>query len=75
MNALLNVDHLVTRFESGDESTDAVRDVSFEINPGETVCLVGESGSGKSVTGLSILGLLPDSAVHPNGTITLSASG
>ncbi|NIP14438.1 MAG: ATP-binding cassette domain-containing protein, partial [Pseudomonadales bacterium] len=72
---MLNVDHLVTRFESGGEATDAVRDVSFEIRPGETVCLVGESGSGKSVTGLSILGLLPDSAVHPNGTITLSASG
>jgi peptide/nickel transport system ATP-binding protein len=75
VSALLKVDHLVTRFESGGEATDAVRDVSFEIKPGETVCLVGESGSGKSVTGLSILGLLPDSTVHPNGTITLSTSG
>ncbi|TNF82729.1 MAG: ABC transporter ATP-binding protein, partial [Gammaproteobacteria bacterium] len=75
VNALLDVDGLVTHFEAGGEVTEAVRDVSFQIHPGETVCLVGESGSGKSVTGLSILGLLPDSARHPNGTITLSSGG
>jgi peptide/nickel transport system ATP-binding protein len=40
----------------------AVRDVSFEINAGETLCLVGESGCGKSMTALALMGLLPGTA-------------
>ncbi|MFE3036608.1 dipeptide/oligopeptide/nickel ABC transporter permease/ATP-binding protein [Streptomyces canus] len=39
--------------------------VSFTVRPGEIFGLVGESGSGKTVTGLSLLGLLP-----PNGAVT-----
>jgi peptide/nickel transport system ATP-binding protein/glutathione transport system ATP-binding protein len=35
-----------------------VEDVSFEVNPGETVCIVGESGSGKSVSSLSLMRLI-----------------
>ena len=73
MNALLRVDELVTQFESAEGTTVAVQNVSFEIQAGETVCLVGESGSGKSVTGLSILGLLDEAAVHPSGRVTLAA--
>jgi peptide/nickel transport system ATP-binding protein len=48
----------------------AVKNISFQINPGETLGLVGESGSGKSATSLALLRLLPPTA-QVTGTITL----
>ena len=45
----------------------AVRDISFDVLPGETVCLVGESGCGKSMTALSLMGLLPKTATARAG--------
>ena len=42
----------------------AVRDVSFSIARGETLCLVGESGCGKSMTAYALMGLLPASATR-----------
>jgi len=60
---LLQVRHLTTSFQTPAGLVQAVRDVSFDINRGEIVGLVGESGSGKTVTGLSLLRLLPSSAV------------
>jgi len=68
---LLNVKDLSVTFGHGVQTVEAVRNVSFSIDKGETVGLVGESGSGKSVTALSILQLLPyPNAWHPNGSIT-----
>ena len=42
----------------------AVRDVSFRVARGETLCLVGESGCGKSITSLALMGLLPKTATR-----------
>lgn len=69
--SLLEINNLSVRFaRSGHPDFDAVRNVSFKINQGETLALVGESGSGKSVTAHSILGLLPyPVATHPSGSI------
>ncbi|MDJ0765579.1 MAG: ABC transporter ATP-binding protein [Myxococcota bacterium] len=56
---LLQVHHLTAVFSTDNGVIYPVRDVSFDIAPGETVALVGESGSGKSLTALSLLGLVP----------------
>lgn len=56
--------------------TSAVKNISFEINHGETVAIVGESGSGKTVTSLSILQLLPSPpAKYKSGQILFSEDG
>ncbi|TSH91916.1 ABC transporter ATP-binding protein [Verticiella sediminum] len=66
---LLDVRQLSIHFgEPGDE-VQATRDVSFAIRPGERVGLVGESGCGKTVTGLSLLGLLPPGRSRVEGAV------
>ena len=55
----LVVANLKVRFETHHGTVQAVRDVSFTLEQGETLGIVGESGSGKSVTSLAIMGLLP----------------
>ncbi|MCA3438103.1 MAG: ABC transporter ATP-binding protein [Rhodobacter sp.] len=60
---VLEVRNLSVRFRQDGRIIDAVNGVSFSVGRGETVALVGESGSGKSVTALSTVSLLPDSAV------------
>ena len=60
--SLLRVRNLSVSFTQDGATTQAVKNVSFEVGKGETVALVGESGSGKSVTALSTVALLPPSA-------------
>ena len=67
MPPLLAVENLSIHFGQ----TPAVRNISFQINPGETLGLVGESGSGKSATSLAILRLLPPTA-QISGNITFT---
>jgi len=58
--SLLEVDKLGIRFRSADgQVVEAVRAVSFRLQPERILAVVGESGSGKSVTALAIMGLLP----------------
>ena len=59
MAKLLEVKNLTTQFFTSAGTVQAVDDVSFDIDEGETVAVVGESGCGKSVSALSILRLIP----------------
>ena len=55
---LATIENLRVEFQTKDGPVVGVEDVSFEIRPGETVCIVGESGSGKSVSSLSLMRLI-----------------
>ena len=57
---LLEVSNLKTVFPTDGGIVNAVNDVSFSIARGKTVGIVGESGCGKSITGLSLLQLVPN---------------
>jgi peptide/nickel transport system ATP-binding protein len=68
---LLRVRGLEVAFRSGGAWREVVRDLSFDLGPGETLAVVGESGSGKSVTALSIMRLLPPAYSRHSGHIRL----
>ena len=62
---ILEVDKLITSFETDRGLIRAVDQVSFSVAEGKTLGIVGESGCGKSVTAMSIVRLLP----QPTGKI------
>ena len=65
----LEVKNLRISFKTANGKVQAVRDISFDLNEGETLAVVGESGSGKSVTSKSILGILAGNAIVEGGEI------
>jgi peptide/nickel transport system ATP-binding protein len=69
---LLDVAGLRTEIRTRSATVQAVRDVSFSIAPGETLGLVGESGCGKSMTGMSLMRLLPPGGQIVAGSVRLA---
>ncbi|GKY89939.1 ABC transporter ATP-binding protein [Sinisalibacter aestuarii] len=59
---LLEVRNLSTRIGASHGTITVGRDISYELNPGETLAIVGESGSGKSVNTMALVGLQPKRA-------------
>jgi peptide/nickel transport system ATP-binding protein len=66
MAPVLEVSGLTTVFHTRTGTVRAVQDVSFSVEPGETLAIVGESGCGKTMTALSLMRLVPT----PPGEIT-----
>ena len=66
---LLSIENMDVAFAVDGRQTPAVNGINITIEQGKLTAVVGESGSGKSVTALSILQLLPPSAVYANGKI------
>ena len=63
-NSLISVKNLSVKYITDIKSIQAVRDVSFEINPGEIFGLVGESGSGKSTVVQAMMRIPPPPCPH-----------
>ena len=68
-DALLAIDNLHISFKTSRGTLDAIVGVSLAVQRGEIFGIVGETGCGKTVTGLSVLGLLPKSAQVKQGAI------
>ena len=65
----LEVRNLTISFRTNNGAVRAVRDISFDLEEGETLAIAGESGSGKSVTTRAIMGILAGNAMVDGGEI------
>ena len=68
-DAVLSLDRVTASYHQGGRWLDAVRDVSLEVHPAESVGLVGESGSGKSTLALAVVRYLSANGAVRAGTI------
>jgi len=66
---VLEIENLSVQFRSSHGLVRAVENVGYTVHPGEMVAIVGESGSGKSVSALTIMRLLAQTAEITSGTI------
>jgi len=71
MPPVLQISNLSTHIQLTKSVVQAVGNVDLTIEPGEALGLVGESGCGKSMTGLSIMGLLPPGGAIVGGSVKL----
>ena len=69
MANILEVKNLKVSFRTNNGTVKAVRNISFNLEKGETLAIVGESGSGKSVTSKAIIGILAGNSIVENGEI------
>lgn len=69
MSPILKIEDLSIQFATPRGNLRAVRNVSFELEAGESLGVVGESGSGKTVLSRAIMGLLPSTATR-TGRVT-----
>ena len=66
---LVEVEDLTVRFVTREATVHAVNGVTFNVRPGEVLCILGESGSGKSVTLRALMQLLPPRRTRITGRI------
>ncbi len=74
-DVVLTVEGLSLDFRLRNQVLHAVRDVSFALRRGQTLCLVGESGSGKSVTARALLRIIDKNGTITGGRMVLRGAG
>ncbi len=67
---IIDARRLSVTFTNEDKTLHAVREVSFTLHEGKTLCLVGESGCGKSMTALALMGLVPEQGTMTGEALT-----